>query len=514
MSEVGSRGSTEPAAVSAGGSILEVEHVTKRFPGVVANDDVSVKVGRGEVLALLGENGAGKSTLMNVVYGLLSADEGRILVEGREVQIKGPRQAIDLGIGMVHQHFMLVEPLTVTENIVLGVEPTRYGVIERDEARRKVVEISERYGLMVEPDVRVMDLSVGMQQRVEILKALYRDARILILDEPTAVLTPQEVDELFHIVRQLVSEGLSVVIITHKLEEVMVFADRIVVMRGGRVVGTTRPSETDQAQLAKMMVGREVVLRVVKPPVQAGEPILDIKDLRVLDDRKLEAVKGISLTVHAGEIVGIAGVDGNGQRELVEAIVGLRRPDSGSVSLRGKDITHANPAATMDAGVSFIPEDRQRRGLVLEFDIVENLALGDHRHPPVSHHGLLDRDAMAKLAEQRVADFDVRTPGVNVAAANLSGGNQQKVVVARELGRDPDLLVASQPLRNFPGGIGEADCSGLARVLELEDVVSVGALDDPAYPALGQVEYDVELRRHLTFGKITEVASLSRFRRL
>jgi ABC-type uncharacterized transport system ATPase subunit len=432
--------------------ILRLSHVTKRFPGVLAVDDVSLDVRCGEVVALLGENGAGKSTLMNVAYGLLASDTGDIVVDGAIVDVKGPRQAIDLGVGMVHQHFMLVETQTVAENIVLGLEPTKFGIIERDRAREEVTEISRRYGLKVDPDARVMNLSVGMQQRVEILKALFRRARILILDEPTAVLTPQEVNELFEIVRQLVDEGLAVVIITHKLDEVMAFADRIVVMRAGKVVGETKPADTDEAGLAKMMVGREVVLRIDKQPSTAGAPVLKITDLRVDDDRKLEAVRDVSLEVHEGEIVGIAGVSGNGQSELVEAITGLRRPTSGAILLRDNDITHDGPASTIAAGVSVIPEDRQRRGLVLEFDLVENIALGDHRREPYSHRGILDRHAMAEVAKSRISDYDIRTPSEFVAAANLSGGNQQKVVVARELGRDPQLLIAGQPTRGLDVG--------------------------------------------------------------
>jgi simple sugar transport system ATP-binding protein len=433
--------------------ILELRHITKRFPGVLANDDVSVQVSPGEVLALLGENGAGKSTLMNVAYGLLAADSGEIVVEGEVVQIRMPRDAISLRIGMVHQHFMLIEPLTVTENIVLGMEPSGFlGRIDRVEARKKVVEIAERYGLKVDPDARVGDLSVGMQQRVEILKALYRDARILILDEPTAVLTPQEVDELFEIVRGLVTQGLAVVIITHKLDEVLAFADQIVVMRNGAVVGQTTPAESTEQTLARMMVGRDVVLRVEKSPVHARDVVLAVEDLKVLDDRKLEALKGVSLEVRGGEIVGIAGVDGNGQGELVEAIVGLRRPTSGSVKLRGKDITHAAPDDTIAAGVSHVPADRHRRGLVLDFDLVENLALGDHSRAPYAKFGILDRAVMQKTALERIADYDVRTPNEHVFAANLSGGNQQKLVLARELGRDPEFLIAAQPTRGLDVG--------------------------------------------------------------
>jgi len=443
---------TSPSACDGQTPILRLSHVTKRFPGVLAVDDVSLDVHCGEVVALLGENGAGKSTLMNVAYGLLGADAGQIVIDGAAVEVKGPRQAIDLGVGMVHQHFMLVETQTVTENIVLGLEPTKFGVIERDRAREEVMQISERYGLKVDPDARVMDLSVGMQQRVEILKALFRKARILILDEPTAVLTPQEVHELFEIVRQLVDEGLAVVIITHKLDEVMAFSDRIVVMRAGRVVGETRPADTDEAGLAKMMVGRDVVLRIDKQSSTAGAPVLKITDLHVDDDRKLEAVRGISLEVREGEIVGIAGVSGNGQSELIESIIGLRRPTTGTIVLREKDITHDGPASTTAAGVSVIPEDRQRRGLVLEFDLVENIALGDHRRAPYSHRGLLDRKAMEEVANKRIEDFDIRTPSEFVAAANLSGGNQQKVVVARELGRDPELLIAGQPTRGLDVG--------------------------------------------------------------
>lgn len=464
--------------------VLELREITKVFPGVLANDRVSLKLERGEIIALLGENGAGKSTLMNVVYGLLSNDGGEILVDDRLVKIKSPRQAIDLGIGMVHQHFMLVEPLTVTENIVLGREPGRFGVIDFTTARRKVQELSMRYGLKVDPDARIMDLSVGMQQRVEILKALFQGARVLILDEPTAVLTPQEVKELFAVVRSLVDEGLSVVFITHKLEEVMSVSDRIIVMRDGRVVGETTPSQTDDIGLARMMVGRDVVLNVEKGPSTCTAEVLAVEDLHVKDDRGLEAVRGVSFAVCGGEVVAIAGVSGNGQTELIEAIVGLRRPSGGAISLKGSDITHASARASIEAGVSHIPEDRHRRGLVLEFDLAENLVLGDHRMPPYAKHGIMSPTAISGTAEKRIADYDIRTPSWHVLASNLSGGNQQKVVVAREIGRDPELLVAAQPTRGLDVGAiefvhrqilreRESGKAVLLVSLELEEVLSL-----------------------------------------
>lgn len=464
--------------------LLELLEITKAFPGVLANDRVSMRLERGEIVALLGENGAGKSTLMNVAYGLLTADSGEIRVDDQSVKIKSPRQAIDLGIGMVHQHFMLIEPLTVTENIVLGREPGRYGIIDLATARQRVREISDRYGLKVDPDAKVMDLSVGMQQRVEILKALYQGARVLILDEPTAVLTPQEVTELFRVVRSLVDEGLSAVFITHKLEEVVAIADRILVMRDGAVVGETTPDTTDEIGLARMMVGRDVVLRIEKGASTCGEIVLAVDDVHVLDDRSLESVKGVSFSVCGGEILAIAGVDGNGQRELVESIVGLRRPSSGTITLRDKDITRANARASIEAGVSHIPEDRHRRGLVLEFDLAENIILGDHRTPPAAKNGIMHPKAIADLARKRIADYDIRTPSEHVHADNLSGGNQQKVVVAREIGRDPDLLVAAQPTRGLDVGaiefvhkqiIRERDAGKAVLLvsLELEEVLSL-----------------------------------------
>ncbi|MDA3935620.1 MAG: ABC transporter ATP-binding protein [Actinomycetota bacterium] len=401
---------------------------------------------------MLGENGAGKTTLMNVLYGLLSAESGEILVDGEHVNIKSPRQAIDLGIGMVHQHFMLVEPLTVMDNIILGIEPSKLGVIDFAKARMSVLEIAERYGLSVDPDAKIHDLPVGLQQRVEILKALYRGAKILILDEPTAVLTPQEVRELFSVVRSLVNEGLSVVFITHKLDEVLSIADRVVVMRDGAVVGETRSEDTDMSGLARLMVGRDVVFRVEKEPVSCGDTVLEIDGLTVIDDRKLEAVKDVSFTICEGEIVAIAGVSGNGQTELVESIMGLRKTQKGAVRLRGKDITHDRARETIASGVSHVPEDRHRRGMVLEFDLAENMILGDHRQEPFAKHGVFDQKAITSVTAKRIEDYDIRTPSAKVLGSTLSGGNQQKVVLARELGRDPELLIAAQPTRGLDVG--------------------------------------------------------------
>ena len=465
--------------------VLELREITKVFPGVIADDRVSLCLDKGEVLALLGENGAGKSTLMNVVYGLLSADGGEVLVDGAKVDIRKPRQAIDLGIGMVHQHFMLVDTLTVTENIVLGREPAGFGgVIRFGEARRDVLELSAKYGLKVDPDATVGDLTVGMQQRVEILKALYQGARILILDEPTAVLSPLEVRDLFAVMRSLVTEGLSIIVITHKLDEVLAIADRIAVMRDGKLVGETTPAESNEASLARLMVGRDVVLRVDKQPGHPGDTVLTLRDLEVEDERGLAAVKHVSFEVRGGEVVAIAGIDGNGQRELVEAIVGLRKPKAGVISLDGTDITHLGTRKTIEAGVSHVPEDRQRRGLILEFDLAENLELGDHHLAPYSFRGILNPAAITKIAKERIHDYDVRTPSEKVLAGNLSGGNQQKLVLARELGRDPKLLIAAQPTRGLDVGaiefvhrrILEERDSGKAVLLvslELEEVLAL-----------------------------------------
>jgi simple sugar transport system ATP-binding protein len=432
--------------------LLELRGITKRFPGVVANDHVDLDLRKGEVHALLGENGAGKSTLMNILYGLYHADEGEILIDGKPVRMGSTRDAIDAGVGMVHQHFMLIPVMTVAENIVLAVEPHHGPFLDLATAGERVRELSERYGLKVDPAARVERISVGQQQRAEILKALYRGAEILILDEPTAVLTPQEAGELFAIIRSLTEQGKSVIFISHKLNEVLEIADRITVLRQGKTVDTVPREGATQEGLARMMVGREVVLRVDKPPGEPGEPLLSARDLIVVDDRGLQSCRGISFDVRAGEIVGIAGVDGNGQTELIDALTGLRQPESGTIVAAGRDITDATAREVLANGVGHIPEDRQRRGLVLDFTLAENLALHDFRDPPDSRLGWLYPRRLIERAKTLLAEFDVRGGGPETQAAALSGGNQQKVVVAREVSRDPRILVAAQPTRGLDVG--------------------------------------------------------------
>ena len=427
--------------------------ITKRFPGVVADDRVDFDLQRGEVHALLGENGAGKSTLMNVLYGLYKPDEGEIFVKGKRVSFGSASDAIDEGIGMVHQHFMLIPVMTVAENIVLAQEPVRGGVLlDLDAARERVRHLSQTFNFAIDPDARVENISVGQEQRVEILKALYRRADILILDEPTAVLTPQEAQELFGILRTLVREGMSVIFISHKLNEVLELADRITVLRRGKRIDTIPREGATEEGLARMMVGREVLLRVEKQPAQAGDTLLEVRNLNVNDDRGLPAVRDVSLEVKAGEIVGIAGVEGNGQSELIEAITGLRSVDSGDVVVAGRVISHASARQMLDAGVGHIPEDRQRRGLVLEFTIAENIALHDYNKPPESRFGWLFPRRLVQRARELIKEFDVRGGGPNTRAAALSGGNQQKLVAAREVARDPKVLVAAQPTRGLDVG--------------------------------------------------------------
>jgi ABC-type uncharacterized transport system ATPase subunit len=433
--------------------LLELKGITKRFPGVVANDAVDFDLRRGEVHALLGENGAGKSTLMNVLYGLYQQDEGEILVNGKPVSIRSPKDAIDLGIGMVHQHFMLIPVMTVAENIVLASEPTHAGVLlDYDAAVKRVEEIARTFNFAINPRARVEKIGVGQQQRVEIIKALYRGADVLILDEPTAVLTPQEAKELFGILRTLTSEGMSVVFISHKLHEVLEIADRVTVLRRGRKIETLPREGATQPQLAKLMVGREVLLRVDKKPAEPGETLLDVNDLHVVDERGLPAVRGVSLTVRAGEIVGIAGVDGNGQSELIDALTGLTKAQSGEIRVGDHDVTRESARERLDEGVGHIPEDRQRRGLVLEFTLAENLGLHDYRKEPNSRYGFLFPNRLVVWARRVLKAFDVRGGGPQTLASSLSGGNQQKVVIAREVERDPRVLVAAQPTRGLDVG--------------------------------------------------------------
>ncbi|WP_107727635.1 ABC transporter ATP-binding protein [Desmospora activa] len=429
-----------------------MKEITKRFPGIVANDGINLTVKQGEVHALLGENGAGKSTLMNILFGLYQPDEGEIHIKGDPVTITGPSDAGRLGIGMVHQHFMLVEPFTVTENIILGVEPNRRGFIDREKAEREVQEISDRYGLRVDPRARIRDISVGMQQRVEILKTLYRGADILIFDEPTAVLAPQEIDELIEIMHNLVREGKTIIFITHKLKEIIQACDTVTVIRRGNYIGSVNVKETDQNRLAAMMVGREVSFQVNKKPAEPTEQVLSVENLVVADARGVDAVRGLDLDVRAGEIVGLAGVDGNGQSELLEAITGLRKVRSGHVRINGKAITNKKPRQITRSGVGHIPEDRHRRGLVLDFSIGENMVLQTYAQAPFSKGMVMQFPQIHRYADKLIQEFDVRTPDVHTLARSLSGGNQQKGIIAREVDRDPDLLIAAQPTRGLDVG--------------------------------------------------------------
>jgi ABC-type uncharacterized transport system ATPase subunit len=432
-----------------------LDGITKRFPGVVANDAVDLTVETGSVHALLGENGAGKSTLMNVLYGLYQPEAGSIELDGRVHEFDAPGEAIDAGIGMIHQHFMLVPPMTVAENVVLGNEPTKWGGLatDRSRAREAVHELSERYGFAVTPDERVADISVGERQRVEILKALYRGADVLILDEPTAVLTPQEVEELFSVFEELTAEGKTVLFITHKLGEAMTVADDITVLRDGENVGTVDADETSREQLAEMMVGREVVLDIETDPVETGTTVLDVDSLSV-SAGGAEQVSGVDFAVHEGEILGIAGVDGNGQAELIEALTGLRTPDAGTVRLDDEDLAGVSRRGHIERGMAYIPEDRQERGLVMEFDLSENGVLGSQHTPPVGGTRL-DWASAREHAAEVIETYDVRPPATETTAKSLSGGNQQKFLVGRELERDPTMVVATHPTRGVDVGSTE-----------------------------------------------------------
>jgi general nucleoside transport system ATP-binding protein len=432
--------------------VIEMLDIRKEFPGIVANDNITLQVKKGEIHALLGENGAGKSTLMNVLFGLYQPEKGQIRVNGQEVNITDPNVANDLGIGMVHQHFMLVQNFTVTENIILGNEPTRTGKINIKKAAQDIQELSNQYGLSVDPYAKIQDISVGMQQRVEILKTLYRGADILIFDEPTAALTPQEITELIQIMKKLIQEGKSIILITHKLKEIMSVCDRCTIIRKGVGVGTVNVQETNPDELAALMVGREVHFKTEKKTATPKEAVLTIKELVVEDSRGVEAVSSLNLSVRAGEIVGIAGVDGNGQTELIEAITGLRKIKSGSITLKNQELSTLSTRKITESGIGHIPQDRHKHGLVLDYTIGENIGLQTYYQKPMSKSGILNYKEMYKKAKELIAEYDVRTPSEYTQARSLSGGNQQKAIIAREVDRSPELLIAAQPTRGLDVG--------------------------------------------------------------
>ena len=434
--------------------VIEMLHITKEFPGIRANDDITLQLRKGEIHALLGENGAGKSTLMSVLFGMYQPEEGEIRKNGEPVKINDPNDATALGIGMVHQHFKLVDVFTVLDNIILGAETTKFGFIQRKEARKKVEELSERYGLKVDLDAKVEDISVGMQQRVEILKMLYRDNEILIFDEPTAVLTPQEIDELMNTMREFAKEGKSILFISHKLNEIMAVADRCTVLGKGKCIGTVNTADTNKQELSNMMVGRPVQLEVTKTPAKPGEAILTVENLSVPSKlHKGDAVKGVSFEVRAGEIVCIAGIDGNGQTELIYGITGLEKTSGGSITLCGKNITKSSIHNKSAAGMSHIPEDRHKHGLILDFTLEQNMVLQRFKEKRFQNHGFIRRDAVREYAEGLIEQFDVRSgQGPVTTARSMSGGNQQKAIIAREVDRNKPLLVAVQPTRGLDVG--------------------------------------------------------------
>lgn len=448
------------------GTMLSMLNITKEFPGVLANDHVNFEVERGEIHALIGENGAGKTTLMNILYGLYQADAGQIYFRGKQVEIESPRHAIALGIGMVHQHFMLIPVFTVAENIALGLKSSKGIVLDTEQVSDRIRKLSEQYGLRVDPDVEVWRLPVGVQQRVEILKALYREADLLILDEPTAILTPQETRELFGILRSLAAHGHSIIFISHKLNEVMEISDRITVLRRGQVISTIDTSDATIPKLAEMMVGREVSFTIDKKSAQTGDAVLKIRDLTAIDHRSLKVLKAISFDLRAGEIVGIAGVEGNGQRELADALAGLRPVSAGEIWLGGRNVTHAAPDEIIKAGLSYIPEDRNQMGSIGRFTLAENGILKSHNRHPFAHWLLLKSTTITDHARELVARYDIRTPGISVQARTLSGGNLQKLILAREVSRRTPVLVAVQPTR----GVDLATMKFIHRqLLELRD---------------------------------------------
>lgn len=464
--------------------VIEMLDVSKKFGTFYANDKITLQLEKGEIHALLGENGAGKSTLMNVLFGLYQPDGGEIRVRGENVAITDPNVANELGIGMVHQHFMLVENLTVTENIILGSEPTKMGMINLKDSAKKVAEISKMYGLDVDPNAKIEDISVGMQQRVEILKTLYRGADILIFDEPTASLTPQEIEELLNIMRKLVAEGKSIILITHKLQEIMNVSDKVTVIRKGKGIGTVITKETNPEELATLMVGRQVTFKTEKGPAHPAEEVLKIEELVVNDYRGIAKLKGLNLSVRRGEIVGIAGIDGNGQTELIEAITGLTKVKSGKIYINTVDVTNKKPRQITETGIGHIPQDRHKHGLILDFSVGYNAALQSYYHEPYSKGGIMNYKVVHEKANKLIEEFDVRTQGVHEMARALSGGNQQKLIIGREVMRNPDLLIAALPTRGLDVGaiefihkrLIEQRDSGKAVLLltfELDEVMNV-----------------------------------------
>ena len=470
--------------------VIEMRDIVKKFGDFTANDGINLTVHKGEIHAILGENGAGKSTLMNQLYGLLKPTSGQILVNGKPIEMNNPRDAIAAGIGMVHQHFMLIQPFTVTENIVLGTEPTKGVALDMVTARKNVEEISQRYGLAIDPDARIEDISVGMQQRVEILKALYRGADILILDEPTSSLTPQEIEELIVIMRSLTKDGKSIIIITHKLKEIKAAADFCTIIRQGKYIDTVDVEKVSENELASMMVGRNVTFTVDKPEQEPGEVVLDVKELHCNDYRGVEIVKGLNLQVRRGEILGIAGIDGNGQTELVEVITGLRKGTSGQIFVNGADVFNKPPRFGFDHGVSSIPADRQKHGLILDFSIEDNLILQNYEEQPYSRNHIFNRDAIFEHATESIESYDIRPQhSERRTAGTLSGGNQQKVIIAREVQNDKDLLIAVNPTRGLDVGaieyvhkyIVEQRNKGKAVLLvsfELDEIMSLSDIID------------------------------------
>ncbi|MGC8817183.1 MAG: ABC transporter ATP-binding protein [Candidatus Hadarchaeum sp.] len=469
--------------------------ITKRFPGVLANDHVDFEIRSGEIHALLGENGAGKTTLMNILYGLYQPDEGQILIRGKPVTIRSPKDAIELGIGMIHQHFMLVDPLTVTENVVLGLRSSKEPLLDLDVAEKRIIELSKKYGLKVDPKAKIEQLSVGERQRVEIIKALYRGAQILILDEPTAVLTPPEVKELMKMMKKMAKEGLAVIpFITHKLPEVMEVSDRVTVLRRGKVVATIPTKRTNKGDLAKKMVGRQICFGVKRKKVKPGKVVLSVEDLEALNDKGLPALRKVSFEIREREILGIAGVSGNGQRELAEVITGLRKATGGKVIILGQDVTNKTPKEITSLGVGHIPEDRVGTGLVMNFTVAENLILGSQSEPPFVNRWFLpfnvkwflDKKEINRYADQLIKEYDIKTPSRDTPARNLSGGNLQKLILARELSRKPKLLIANQPTRGLDVGatefiqskLEEQKEKGTAILLISEDLDEIMCLSD------------------------------------